>query len=618
MADYTGLMELNGDLKLSLTSLVRFADDPSQGNKVLAWLLSHLFDYNAVPLDKEFFDSLRSVKDVGNIAGMVPPVGQFHASNNWAVSSKRSATGNAIYSSDPHLRVDLLPAVVGEFIAVLPDNFVAGFSLVGGPAIIISRSKYVSMGLTYGMQDSTDIFLEQCEGSSCRDGDEMVPIKFREELFPQKGGSLVKIFMPHTKNGLINLGQQHHPLAHNLSSPPVLEKGSYFTYMFPYWIPHKSTWGLSVQKILNARTVSEMAEYLRTLDIGANWLVVDNSGHIAYQQSGFVGKRDFIGLPVRPGWDSRFAWRGFFEQSALHSIVDPPDGILVTANNMISDPNGQRLISYDLGPFRAGRIREELNKKEKLTIEDMKTEQGDTFSLLCSDLMGIARPVIPADTQDPNLRALLDFDCRFRRGSQGATVFVYFLREVWALALSPLGGNAAVWSDITSKVTSRPLMHRLVMEFPAELDEALWHGQTRQQLLGKALNITAALFSGKPARPYVARYKAKNTVFMGTLPSWLGFDRMVEAEGCQDSPGAVYFDTVTADENSKAVAACLRFVADMSQDETYESIVSGGPSGRPFSPWYSSELTRWQNFKTKVVNITAAIASTAVKQKAEV
>src|SRR5690606_6386710 len=72
---------------------------------------------------------------------------QAFASNNWAVSDKKSASGNPILCNDPHLQLTF-PSIWLENHLVTPEKNVYGVSLLGVPHIIIGFNEHVAWGIT--------------------------------------------------------------------------------------------------------------------------------------------------------------------------------------------------------------------------------------------------------------------------------------------------------------------------------------------------------------------------------------------------------------------------------------------------------------------------------------
>ena len=81
-------------------------------------------------------------------------------SNNWALSSHRTATGRPLLANDPHLDARL-PSHWYLVHVRTPEWAVAGASFVGGPGILCGHNGHAAWGLTAGLIDNTDLFWEQ-------------------------------------------------------------------------------------------------------------------------------------------------------------------------------------------------------------------------------------------------------------------------------------------------------------------------------------------------------------------------------------------------------------------------------------------------------------------------
>jgi penicillin amidase len=91
----------------------------------------------------------------------------------------------------------------------------------------------------------------------------------------------------------------------------------------------------------------------------------------------------------------------------------------------------------------------------------------------------------------------------------------------------------------------------------------------------------------------------KHLLFGGVLPRFLGFDRgPIVLEGCRATvvQGAIY----RSGGRETTFAPSYRFIADLSQ-KTAHTALAGGPSDRRFSPYYTSDLSRWRRGEYKVL-----------------
>src|SRR5690606_3884962 len=84
------------------------------------------------------------------------------ASNAWAVSAERSMTGAPLLAADPHRRAQI-PGIVH----VWPVSGVAlgaiGAGVAGIPGVFIGHNGDVAWGLTAGMADVSDLYIEEID-----------------------------------------------------------------------------------------------------------------------------------------------------------------------------------------------------------------------------------------------------------------------------------------------------------------------------------------------------------------------------------------------------------------------------------------------------------------------
>ena len=123
-------------------------------------------------------------------------VGTGGGSNGWAISGSRTTSGRPLLANDPHLS----PAVPPHwYLARMqsPDWAVAGTALVGTPAIVAGHNGNCAWGVTAGLTDNTDLFLERVgdDGQSVLEDGEHVQCQVRREVIrvrgrqPRRGGS---------------------------------------------------------------------------------------------------------------------------------------------------------------------------------------------------------------------------------------------------------------------------------------------------------------------------------------------------------------------------------------------------------------------------------------------
>jgi penicillin amidase len=114
--------------------------------------------------------------------------GTVGGSNNWAIAATLTATGRPIFANDPHLAPALPPHWYLARI-LTPQWSVAGASFVGAPTIPVGHNGFAAWGVTVGMTDNSDLFLERIgpDRRSVLQGDTYVPCATRTERIRVKG-----------------------------------------------------------------------------------------------------------------------------------------------------------------------------------------------------------------------------------------------------------------------------------------------------------------------------------------------------------------------------------------------------------------------------------------------
>ena len=128
----------------------------------------------------------RLAADMKELASVV---GYGGGSNNWVLAPSRTASGRPILANDPHLTSSLPPHWYLAHVRT-PQWAVAGATLVGAPAFPAGHNDVAAWGLTAGLVDNTDLFIEELgpDGSSVREGDRFIQCQVRKEIIRVKGG----------------------------------------------------------------------------------------------------------------------------------------------------------------------------------------------------------------------------------------------------------------------------------------------------------------------------------------------------------------------------------------------------------------------------------------------
>lgn len=381
--------------------------------------------------------------------------GRAIGSNAWAVSGKHTAHGGALLANDPHLPLQIpSPWYVAKLRGARLD--VEGMSLVGLPSIVFGHNQSIGWAGTNMVADTQDLYVERLgiPGHYEANG-QSLPFDLRREQIrvrPDFPASFNPAFKPieieirSTRHGPV-VTDRHSGLDQVLSLR--------WTSLDPADTSFEAFYQLNL-----ARDWEGFQQALSHLVAPTlNMLYADRTGKIGYLAAGRIPvRRHGEGtLPV-PGWHDGFAWTGAIAAQDMPRSFDPPDGILVSANDKGVLAASPHFISHDWAPpDRAERIRNLLRQKlqtsKVLTTDDMRAMQGDTVDLDVRALLPLLRS-FPATTKRQRQAQLLleGWDGDMARDSRAAALFHAWVRHLREeLFASRLAGT---WSRTTNNSLS--------------------------------------------------------------------------------------------------------------------------------------------------------------------
>jgi penicillin amidase len=574
-----------------LIGLVDLTETQGWAEKLIMQMLQHgaslemlreLFPYLTDEPDPEFLDILKQVKLNETI---VPETVGWNAlprmiaSNNWAVSGERSASGKPIMCGDPHLDTARLPAIWQEVMIRTEDPepfWFAGCTVPGIPIMALGRTNHIAWSPTYGYMDNIDFFVEEVKGGRYRRGEEWLDFEVREETVKLKKGEPRKVRFYENEHGV-------------LDGDPS-EDGYYLCMAFSLG---KGTGAGTLNHgkgIVTARNVTEALPHFAALDFSSqNWVCADSEGNIGYYQSGLVPVRaeGCSGLLPMPGWDPAYDWKGTHPVEKNPNLYNPPEGIINTSNQDMNYCADVGVCSLPMGDWRSRYIHELLAARTDHTPASMQKMHYDVYSKHAEDWMPIIKPLLPEGKS--RAETLRSWDMRYSSDSLGASIFENIYLQFARLVF----GEQSLGSDVMAFVMDESI---LFADFTGSFDavmlreESAWFGgKKRDELLRVAIERGLA----REARPWGETRKVmmNNIMFAGRFPNWLGFDYgPIEIIGGRATiPQGQIFNT---QGRMATFSPTYKFVTDFAEDCIY-SATAGGPSDRRFSKWYTSGIADW-------------------------
>jgi penicillin amidase len=534
----------------------------------------------------------RLAEDLAIFASAAPSAG---ASNNWAIAGSRTASGVPLVANDPHL-APRLPAP--WYLAHLrcPEWELAGASFVGAPALPIAHNGFAAWGITAGLTDQADLFIEEIgdDGASVRGADGFVPCEVREERIEVRGGEPVSERVLVTPRGPI--------------ISPILDGAPAALSLSAAWLRPMPIRGFL--DCVSARSFDEFrASFAAWPGPALNVVYADRDGHIGYQLVGQLPRRR-VGhgtLPL-PGWLPGVGWEDElvpFEQ--MPHALDPAAGFVASANNRpAADGDGPFLGVDWMDGYRQARILEALGERTDWDVAGAAALQMDVVSLPWRRVRDRLLGLEPAEPDGQQALVLLSaWDGRVSADSGAASVFELWLSamgeriarsrapEGWRYALGagfgdivpltifhsgaaaqvierylarPDGWFADGWDAVAADALASAI-RRLRTDHGADPTGWAWgrlrtltlrHPVGSQALLAGAFNIGPVPMGGDGTTPMQAASGPLNPF---------------------DNPGYL---------------ANTRIVIDLADPERSRFVLAGGQSGNPLSMHYCDLFAVWQ------------------------
>ncbi|APD09180.1 MULTISPECIES: penicillin acylase family protein [Thermus] len=365
---------------------------------------------------------------------MAPP--RFlEASNNWVVAGSRTATGKPFLADDPHLGLQA-PSLWFLMALEAPGYRAVGASLPGVPGIVIGRNERIAWGVTNVGADVQDLYLLEEVGTGYRYRGQVLPYRVREEVIRIKGGREERLKVRETVYGPV--------ITDALADPPKTPMALRWVSLDPE--DHILMAYLGINR---AKNWVEFQEALKLYSAPSqNFVYADIDGNIGYIAPGKFpirreGHTGMVPVPGNGAWD----WQGYRPPETWPMVLNPKEGLLVTANHKVTPKGFPYALTYDWAePYRAERILELLRAKEKLTLEDMKAIQQDQKSLLFRDFRPVLSLLNPLSERARAWRErLLAWDGTMAPSSEEALVFALWYTELTRLPEKEVG--EAHWDE---------------------------------------------------------------------------------------------------------------------------------------------------------------------------
>ena len=324
-------------------------------------------------------------------------------SNGWAVAGSRTASGKPLLANDMHLTATV-PGMWYEADLEAGGFHVAGVTVPGTPFVIVGHNDHVAWGVTNVGADVQDLYIEHTRGAGTgaefqSANGEWRPVGHHAEVIHVRGGADVTLDVQTTRHG-----EAETPI---LSGLFPAEKRS-LSLRWTIYDPANVTFPFFAVNSAHD-WVSMQAAFSGFGGPVQNLMYADDQGHIGYHAIGRIPIRGeapdlkAAPVPVDPSNPpppevsplspvptdasasdaAAHEWSGYIPFDEMPQALDPPNGILATANSRVTREGYPYAITLNwASAYRAERIYKVLQGRHGLVAADMLALENDVHSEL--------------------------------------------------------------------------------------------------------------------------------------------------------------------------------------------------------------------------------------------
>jgi penicillin G amidase len=496
-------------------------------------------------------------------------------SNSWAVGPEKSASGFAILCNDPHLNLSL-PAIWYELQLHSKEMNVYGFTIPGTPGVIIGYNQNISWGLTNGSADVRNLFkLELKEDYS--------QYKY-DGHWRNTGQTIVEIKIRNAKSIFDTIYSTiHGPIASDFRFGPKEKQG-----LATQWtLFNPSNEFLSFIKLNKASNYEEFKDAIKYYKCPAqNFTYADVNGNIATHFQGEILKNHWNG-------QGKFILDGTkldhlsteILTNELPFVSNPIQGFVYSANNNPFYKTNSLSVYGHYSELRANKIKQDLSREKKFTVEDMKLMQLDNTNRLAELSLPLLLNFILADSSEYK-KKFLEWDCKYTREAELAIVF-----EQW---WDRIKNNT--WDELFRFKKVRKLPNDLILLDMISNDPNNKYfdvlSTDKIETAGDIIRLSLKEGTQNVHKPMI-KWGNCNKVDIMHLTNIPAFSKLgIQSSGHPNAINAV----------SRNWGPSLRFIVEMDKKPQGYAVYAGGQSGNLASKEYDRFVDDWTRGKYYKLN----------------
>jgi penicillin G amidase len=569
------------------------------------------------------------------IARFLPTAGSGGAgaegSNSWVVGGSRTVSGRPLLANDPHLGLSS-PSVWYFAGLKAPGLDVFGATLPGVPFVVLGRNAHVAWGFTNTYADTLDLYLERIDPDhpdQYQTPGGFAPFETRVETIRVRGADPVLLRVRSTRHGPVISGALE---AADAALPPGGSQGrpqdNYVLALRWASLEPADTTLRAFRAINRAADTRQLERALRDVTvIVQNVVFAGDDGHIGFRVAGRVPVRradnDLHGLVPSPGWDARYDWQGWIAADDLPHSLDPPQALIVTANQKVVPPGYPGYITMEWkAPFRAHRIEQLLQAAPRHDLASFERIQADVTSLAARETMQALAATEPATPLGrAALQRLRAWDGAMRSDAPEPLIYHAWIRRLKKLIFDDdLGPLAA---DLVEPASLTVTMLRVLT---GRAHARAWCDDVRAPerhtdcltLAAQALDQAAAELASTEREleqlrwghrhPAVFEHRPFSSVPL--LKTW--FEQRVPDAGDNETINVGQLRLKGERPFEARAGPGMRAVYDLSGGFAGAWMFGPGQSGNPFSPQFGDLLEAWSKVRYRPIGPPAGTALTLI------
>ena len=527
------------------------------------------------------------------------------ASNSFAVSGSRTASGAPILANDPHLGLD--SPIVWYLVRIeTPEHLLVGATSPGGPFVIIGHNGHLAWSLTTTHSDTQDLFLEKLDPADpARYATPVGTAAFetRTETIHVRGGEDEQLTIRNSRHG---------PILSDLARFHRVDSGYALALSWPALRADDRT-ATAIHHLNFARTVDEALVALHDFHSPQqNFVLADTAGNIGFVAAARVPVRKTLNansMMPAPGWDSDYDWAGFLPFKELPQVKNPPEGFIATANSRITPAGYSHFITgHWQESYRQDRIQEYLRADSKVTMDSAATIMRDTYSAAAKKQLAALMPSLEtmgtaSNEEKAAIEVLKQWDFHVDRDQAAPLILTTWLREadkalfagrlgdefvdyIWTnpmAAIDALGREDPTWCRLPGQDQIGVCLGKLQNSFRAAI----------KQLITRYGNDVSKWRWGDAHQARFANALLDRVPLLG---DWLFTPLETDGDEYTVSRGTADIDYESDDPVYPHIhGASMRTIFDLANLDNSRFMLAGGQSGNPLSPHYRDLLPRWRD-----------------------